>query len=146
MSASTRITIAYIRHTSASHIFSYVSGRHMITDRPGMENPVFFIAICPSLAKTNTQTFWKTLLKTSSFMYYQFEADDLIICLYVLRSEPGKTPENMYAPISDIPPPFYFKHEMLELITIPLQPNGDIFQGDMKISIFMSKRHCPKRF
>jgi len=78
----------------------------MIADRPGMENPVLFISLCPSLGKTNTQTFRKTLLKTSSFIYYQLEADDLIICLYVLRSQLGKTPENMSAPISDISPPF----------------------------------------
>lgn len=45
------------------------------------------------------------------------------------------------APISYILPSFQSKREILELITVPLQPNGDIFQGDMKISIVMSKRH-----
>lgn len=46
------------------------------------------------------------VLKTSSITYYELEADDLIICCYALKFQLSKTPENMYAPIADIPPPF----------------------------------------
>lgn len=105
----------------------------------GRESNTFYFVPVPTLVKTRTQPLLQNTAENPlihALPTHSRWSDLLLLC-----PELGKLPGSMYKPVSDTSPAFLVQTEILELTTVSLQPSGDTLKGNVKISIFISKRH-----